>query len=243
LPPHTPRADDATDTASGATADDFRVRVAAEKRERMRARLVEATMDAFLHAESGRAPVIDDVIRLAEVSRGTFYKYFDSLDEVLAEIGGAMAADMLASFELLFAGVDATVRVAAGPLMALARAAMEPRHGAFIARVDFVGLLAQEDPRALIVKRSLLEGREAGSLQFGSVEAAIDVVIGASVEAASRILKTRVLDGAYIREVAVMVMLGLGLSRKQAERAVSHAWQHLQQQSAALHWWQPVAGV
>ena len=29
--------------------------------------------------------MIDDVIRIAEVSRGTFYKYFDSLDEVLAD--------------------------------------------------------------------------------------------------------------------------------------------------------------
>lgn len=233
-----------TDTApQDAPADDFRVRVAAEKRERMRARLVAATLDAYLHAEPGRAPVIDDVIRLADVSRGTFYKYFDSLDEVLAEIGGAMAADMLASFERLFAGVDAAVSVAAGPLMAMARAAMEPRHGAFISRVDFVSLLAVEDPRALIVKRSLIDGRDAGTLHFASVEAAMDLVIGTSREGARRILETRVLDGAYIREVAVMVMLGLGLDRPQAEAAVSEAWQHLQRQSANLHWWQPVAGV
>ena len=226
-----------------APADDFRVRVAAEKRERMRARLIAATLDAYLHAEPGRAPVIDDVIRLADVSRGTFYKYFDSLDEVLAEIGGAMAADMLASYERLFAGVDAAVSVAAGPLMAMARAAMEPRHGAFISRVDFVSLLAVEDPRALIVKRSLIDGRDAGTLHFASVEAAMDLVIGTSREGARRILETRVLDGAYIREVAVMVMLALGLDRTHAESAVSQAWQHLQQQSAGLHWWQPVAGI
>ena len=104
---------------------DFRVRVAAAKRDRMRARLITATQDAYLAADANRTPVIDDVIRQAGVSRGTFYKYFDSLDEVLAVIGRRAADEMLESFDALFASVpDPAVRVAAGPLMALARAAM-----------------------------------------------------------------------------------------------------------------------
>ena len=227
-----------------APAADFRVRAAAEKRDRMRARLIAATMDAYLDAGTGRPPVIDDVIRVAEVSRGTFYKYFDSLDEVLAEIGRQMADEMLSSVERIFVGVDdAAVRTAAGPLMAMARAAMEPRHGAFIARVDFIDFLGGQDPRSLIVKRSLSDGRAQGRLKFDSLDAAIDLVIGVSVEGARRILKTGLLDGAYIRETATLVMLGLGMPRKGAERAVAEAWQHLQQSAAELHWWKPVAGI
>ena len=226
------------------TADDFRVRAAAEKRERMRARLIAATLDAYLVAGNGRPPVIDDVIRIAEVSRGSFYKYFDSLDEVLAEIGRQMADEMLASVDRLFAGVDdAAVRTAAGPLMAMARAAMEPRHAAFIARVDFIDFLGGEDPRSQIIKRSLAEGRAQGRLKFESLAAAIDLVVGASLEGARRILKTRVLDGAYIRETATMVMRGLGLPRRNAERTVDAAWQHLEKSRAELHWWKPVAAV
>lgn len=230
--------------AQPAPVEDFRVRAAAEKRDRMRARLIAATMDAYLDAGSGRPPVIDDVIRVAEVSRGTFYKYFDSLDEVLAEIGRRMADEMLSSVERIFASVDdAAVRTAAGPLMAMARAAMEPRHGAFIARVDFIDFLGGQDPRSLIVKRSLSDGRAQGRLKFDSLDAAIDLVIGVSVEGARRILKTGLLDGAYIRETATLVMLGLGMTRKGAERAVADAWQHLQKSSTELHWWKPVAGI
>jgi AcrR family transcriptional regulator len=162
-------------------AEDFRVRAAADKRERMRARLIEATMDAFLDVGPGVQPVIDDVIRAADVSRGSFYKYFNSLDEVLAEIGRNMADEMLTSVDHLFAGVDdAAVRIAAGPLMAMARAAMEPRHAAFIARVDFIEFLAGEDPRALIVKQGLSDGRAQGRLKFESLDAAIDLVVGVS---------------------------------------------------------------
>lgn len=230
--------------AHPAPAEDFRVRVAAEKRDRMRARLIAATMDAFLVTGSGRAPVIDDVIRAADVSRGTFYKYFDSLDEVLAEIGWHMADEMLSSVERLFADVeDAAVRTAAGPLMAMARAAMEPRHAAFISRVDFIDFLGGVDPRSLIVKRSLDDGRAQGRLKFESLDAAVDLVVGVSLEGARRILKTGVLDGAYIRETATLVMLGLGLPRKAAERTVAAAWQHLQKNAAELHWWKPVASI
>ena len=230
-----------SDTAVDAGAEDFRVRVAAQKRDRMRARLIAATLDAFIDAQPGRMPVIDDVIRIAEVSRGTFYKYFDTLDEVLAEIGRCMADEMLASFEQLFAGVDdAAVPVAAGPLMAMSRAAMEPRHAAFISRVDFIDFFGGEDPRSRIVERSLADARDQGSLEFESLDAAVDLVIGTSVEGARRMLKTRALDGGYMREVATMVMLGLGMPRERAEQAVGAAWRHLQSRCADLHWWKPV---
>jgi AcrR family transcriptional regulator len=220
---------------------DFRVRVAGEKRARMRERLIAATMDAYLTTDPGRHPVIDDVIGIAGVSRGTFYKYFDSLDEVLPEIGRRMANEMLDSFELLFGPIDdAAVRIAAGPLMGLARSAMEPRHAAFISRVDFTEYLGGKDRPSQVVARSFLDGRERGVLKFESIDAAIDVVIGTTVEGARRILRTRKLDGGYIREVATMVMLALGVPRKTAERAVGQAWQRLQQSSDSLPWWKPV---
>ncbi len=51
--------------------EDHRPRVAAEKRARMRRKLIENALLVF--AEKGvDASVIDDVIRTANVSRGTF---------------------------------------------------------------------------------------------------------------------------------------------------------------------------
>ena len=62
---------------------DHRTRVAAERRARMRRKLVESALLVF--AEKGvDAPVIEDVIAAADVSRGTFYNYFRTNGELLA---------------------------------------------------------------------------------------------------------------------------------------------------------------
>src|SRR5690606_20562906 len=89
--------------AGAAVEGDHRARVAGQKRERMRERLIDATMAAYLGCEAGRHPVVDDVIRLAGVSRGSFYKHFDAIDEVFAVIGRRMAQEMLASYGRLAA--------------------------------------------------------------------------------------------------------------------------------------------
>ncbi|KAA2314256.1 TetR/AcrR family transcriptional regulator [Pseudooceanicola sediminis] len=64
------------------TKPDHRIAVAAQRREKMHARLVEATI--FVIAAKGPAgAVIDDIITEAGVSRGTFYKYFATVNDVL----------------------------------------------------------------------------------------------------------------------------------------------------------------
>ena len=220
---------------------DHRHRVARERRARMRERLIAATKDVYSRSAGGRRPVIDDVIRAADVSRGTFYRYFDTLDEVLTEIGHSAASEMLLSYDRLFGPLeDGAVMLATGPLMALARAAMDPAHGAIISHADMVDRISGDDPRRQLVYRSLNKGREQGVLQFDAIEAAFDLVIGTSVESAKRISRTGQLDGAAIRETVMMILLGLGMKRPAARRVVASAWQLLQGTSEHLHWWKPV---
>jgi AcrR family transcriptional regulator len=223
---------------------DHRHRVARERRARMRERLIAATMDVYSQSTGGRRPVIDDVIRAADVSRGTFYKYFDTLDEVLTEIGHSAASEMLLSYDRLFGPLeDGAVMLATGPLMALARAAMDPAHGAIISHADMVDRISGDDPRRQQVYHSLNRGRDQGIFEFDAIEAAFDLVIGTSIEGARRISRTGQLDGACIRETVVMLLLGLGMKRPAARRAVDTAWQLLQGASEHLHWWKPVNPV
>jgi len=223
---------------------DFRVRAAGEKRARMRARLIDATMTAYLKSDRGRPPVIDNVIRIAGVSRGTFYKYFDTLDEVLADIARSTAGEMLTSYARLFGSIDdAAVRLAAGPLMAMARAAMEPAHGAIVANADLYDASTGEDPRRRLVEDSLNYGRAQGVFRFESLVAAFDLVIGTSVEGARRISRSGVLETSAIRETVALVLMGLGLDRTAAVRAVAQAWQCLQQAGHQLDWWKPVSSA
>lgn len=221
---------------------DHRVRMAEGKRERMRERLIESTLAAYAECHAGRHPVVEDVIRIAEVSRGSFYKHFDAIDEVFAVIGRRMAHEMLSNYSRLAAPLpDDASRVAMGPLMALLRAAMEPHHGAFIARVDFIDYLASDEPRAHVVGMSLRHGRESGLLHFDSIDAAVDLLVGACLEGARRILRTRRLDATYCCELTAMVLRGVGVNPADADRAVAQAWQRLQDEAASLPWWKPLA--
>ena len=246
LPPSKKRASAADEPVGDSpAAGDFRVRVAREKRQRMRERLTQATMDAYLEAPPGARPVIDDVVRLAGVSRGSFYKYFDSVDEIVEELGQQMMEATLASFDRVFKGLhDPAARVAAGPLLSLCHAAMEPRHVAFVSRVNFVHYMARADLHGgAVVKRYLIDARDAGAFRFDSMHAALDLIVGASREAALRILEDPRLDAAYIRELTTMTLLGLGMNRKAAERAVKAAWEHFLQHAGELPWWRPVVAV
>ncbi|WP_323780914.1 helix-turn-helix domain-containing protein [Thalassovita sp.] len=77
-----------------AEPSNHRTRVGRQRRERMRARLIEAATLVF--AEHGPdAAQIDHVIQQAGVSRGTFYNYFQSTDELLIEAKNALAAEMV----------------------------------------------------------------------------------------------------------------------------------------------------
>jgi AcrR family transcriptional regulator len=221
------------------TDEDFRSRVARERRQRMRERLLRAAQTAYLHCPPGRSPVIDDVVRLAEVSRGSFYKHYDTLDALLAEIGQHSAVDMIATFERLFGAVsNPSVRVAAGPLMALARAVMDPAHGAVIAHADRAELLDSDDPRRQLVVTALNQGLATGVFSFTALESACDLVMGTTLEGCRRLAQSRRLDGAYLRETVAMVLIGLGLSRPAAQAAVAEAWQLLLAASDQLTWWQ-----
>lgn len=218
--------------------ENFRSRVARERRAQMHERLINATMDAYLLCEPGRTPVIDDVIRLADVSRGTFYKYFDSVDAVLGEIGRRTADEMLDTFGRIFgADADPATRLAAGPLMALIRALMEPRHGAFISRVDFVEFFGGSDPRRQWVERSIQDAHAMRSLDLHNPDAAVDLIIGATVEGTRRILRTPHISTQYVCEMTTMLLLAFGMPRQAAGDAVSSAWNKLSSAANTLSWW------
>lgn len=218
---------------------DFRVKAAREKREKMRARLLDATLEIYQPNDKGPEAVIDDVVKKAGVSRGTFYKYFDSLDEAIESLGEHLADDMLRSYETIFSeSLEDSAYLAGGTVITLARAAMEPRWGIFISHVDFINHLSDQRSLSDIVTKPLLEGKHQGLLHFTAIEAAADMLIGATVEATKRLAHGQQQNQAYILEVAQCCMQGLGMDQKNAKQSATTAWQRLKEHQKQLSWWQ-----
>jgi AcrR family transcriptional regulator len=63
-------------------------------------RIIEATRDVFL-TRGYTGTTIDEIARIAEVSRASFYTYFPSKREVLLAVGAHAASESLAHFDRL----------------------------------------------------------------------------------------------------------------------------------------------
>ena len=75
--------------------------------QRTIARIIDATRDVFLsHGYSGTT--IDEIARVAEVSRASFYTYFSSKREVLLAVGAHTASESVRLIERL--GDEGTTR-------------------------------------------------------------------------------------------------------------------------------------
>jgi len=207
---------------------DFRVRAAKEKRERMRKRLLEATL-AACSLETIRNPaMLEDVLKAADVSRGTFYKYFASLDEAIGELGHQLMREMIDTVALVLRGLtDPRERVVAGPLMYLARAAQNPQWGVFVSRIEHLDAGGRERFIEQAISHDLTEADREGVIAIPSLEAAIDLLVGASRQAVLRIIAGGRRDLGHILALITMSMMALGMTRRDAERSVSRTWKHI----------------
>ena len=204
---------------------DHRVEVAAKKRALTRTRLLEATVKVF--AEAGdRMPVIEDVVRVAQVSRGTFYLHFLSLDEVLhalsIEQSDQMTRDILPVYDIL---QEPWQRFSVGFRLFLKRAVADPDWASFVTRSNTV---SNQFLASAYMQEDLRRGRDSGQFVFADLAMAVDFMMGASV-AGIRALGLGVGDPAtYMDESVRMALNGLGCTRRRCEQAVKFSRTHLE---------------
>mgnify|MGYP000053022987 FL=1 len=218
----------------------FRVRVAREKRERMRQRLQNAAIEVFRGASMARSPVVEGVIQAAAVSRGTFYKYYQSLEELLSEIGQQVAGDVLQTYKVLIAGSDsAATNLLTGPVLSMVHAGMDPARALITARMDFFEYFTRENDMKNILANALLKAHSETVVHYDDIDAATDYVVGATLEGMRRMAQLQQVDEAYILSVARMIGRGLDMTPHDADLALEASWQAIHANVARLTWWNP----
>ena len=222
--------------------EDHRIRVGREKRARMRSRLFESVMVVCSGGPTKSPAVIDDVVRHAKVARGTFYKYFDSLEQAIEQLALELADEMTADIGAVYEALeDPTLRTATGFQTFLLRAMMNNDWGRFFVHI---GPLNEEDNLiTAAIKKDLRLGLEAGVYTVPSVDIATDLLMGAKIEAIRRIIAGKAtLD--YIHRMTEMVLVSFGMTRDDARRAVRTAYDRLLAfWPGQLDWWRPIAGL
>lgn len=215
---------------------DHRIRVAAQRRDKMRKRLLEAVMTTYAVRLQQGPPLVDEVVAEADVSRATFYKYFDSVDEAIAELGQKLVDEMVESLINLYGGTgDAYFRLSTGILLFLLRSVNDPLWAAFVARTDY---LAQDTEPLRGITTHLTSARAEGVLSFEDTEAAASFAVGAMMEAIRYMTRSDHRHRSYVEDLTAMILRGLGVEIDAARDIVCQRTLFIREVAPnRLPWW------
>lgn len=206
----------AASTASGG----HRVRVAAQRRERMRMRLIESALLVF--GQKGLdATDIQDVIDMAGVSRGSFYNYFRTNEELMGAVMLELANELLALIDPVVASrPDPAERVACGVRMVLKTARAYPLLARFATKVGSC-MPIENNLAMMYLPRDILAGLDAGRFKTADVVAAMTLALGAAHGALSAMALKADLPERYPENIAFHVLMGLGVQADEAAHLVN----------------------
>lgn len=197
--------------------DDHRTRVGQERSNRTRLRILDAAMRVF--AEKGPdAPVIQDFISAADMSRGTFYNYFNSIEELLIATSKQLEDDLIVSIQAEIESMPSPVeRMTFGMLLWLQKAADDPIWCAFVNRVAHHSMMVETQ-----LGGDLRDGIASGELSCPDINAAYDLVVGTLRQSMNRMLIEKIQIN-YPKLVVHTVLQGLGVGNKQIKSLLDRA--------------------
>jgi AcrR family transcriptional regulator len=204
---------------------DHRVDVAEKKRAAMKSKLLAATIRVYNEGTPGITPVIEDIIREAKVSRGTFYNYFTSLEEVIQEIGQTlsdqMTTEILPVYNIL---KEPWQRFSVGYRLWLIRAKFDPAWAAFATKFDYAPhhTLVSE-----LMAADIKSGVRAKQFACSNIDAATDFLLGATSGGVLAIGQGVKNPDSYINNLVKMALLSLSYDAKKCDKAVEFSHNYL----------------
>ena len=198
---------------------DHRTRVAADRRARMRRKLVESALLVF--AEKGvDASMIDDVIDAADVSRGTFYNYFRTNGELLAAAIEELGNELVERIEERVKAMPSpAARLFTGLRLYFDAARRFPIFGRFVRRVgpDAIGSGSRVNS---YIPVHLAAAIEAGEFVDQPTRIALDTIVGVGLTIVARIAAAGA-DEAYVNAMLLALARALGFDLARAEALLS----------------------
>jgi AcrR family transcriptional regulator len=202
-----------------------RSRVGADRREQMRMRLIASAMLVFAR-RGAEGSVIDEVITTAKVSRGTFYNYFRTSEELFLAVAEEVGNQLLRTVDPVLMGhPPGAARVACGIRLTLMLAKSHPRLAAFLGRAG-PSALGAHSLATDFVGRDIADAFAAGQFSGVHPRLAFDMITG-PVMSAFNTLQGEPLPDGYEQDMAKAILQSLGIARATAHRLSRLPLDHL----------------
>lgn len=203
---------------------DHRVETAKKKREQMRQRILAATTTVFSR-RSDNAPVIEDVVREAKISRGAFYNHFKSLDDALVAASIDANQRMIEAILPVYGFLkEPWQRAAVGFRVFMVRAWQDPEWARFLTRME---AWPHGDGISTHITADLLRGQALGQFEFDDVKVTNEFLMGASAGCIQAMLRGVADPQAHCDAAVRMQLRALGCSADLQERGVAFSREHL----------------
>lgn len=224
-------------TAISLKADkpDHRIEVARHRREVMRSRILSATMKVG-SSNPASTPTIDDIIQEAGISRGAFYRYFNSSAEAVEEVGVSLINELADAIRTIYGTLtDPLQRACVGTLLVMTRAAHDPEWASFILRGD---LTIHKSRITDFIEHDMRKGAEAGYFSISSVEWAAEFVMGHDLTAIrGMMVRDNTEKDLYRREAVLFLLRALGADHDDVARVMKWSDEYLSSTRLSAKWW------
>ena len=197
-------------------AEDHRVRVGAQRRQKTRLRLLQSALRVF--GEKGaETALIDDVIEVAGVARGTFYNHFRTTAELLLALAGEMSDEVLGVVDPIALRFDDPVhRFAVGTRLYMRAALRYPTWGRFITSVG-TRIATRGQLIDLYLTRDLSEAVKQKRVDVADVLVARDIVLG-SIFYGIETMLTEPTHKHHPEHLVATFLRGMGIPASEADR-------------------------
>lgn len=193
--------------------------VASERREKTRAKLLKGALHVFAR-HGAEAKVIDLVIKKAGVSRGTFYNYFRTNEELFVEVAREVSNEIIRIVDpLVQQQEDPAARLACGLLSVLKLARAYPGFSQFVARGGPPAISAGNLAN-VAVPRDIRAGIASGLFNVTDEKLAFDLILGPVIMAFHTVLNESVSES-YSRQLTQAVLQSLGVDASLARMYAS----------------------
>ena len=193
---------------------DHRVRVAAARREEMQDRLLLSAL-ALASDKSIHEIGIEEIIEYAQVSRGTFYKYFSSVPQLFALLAKKISNEMIGAFDSFIPDIpDAAIRVSVSTRIGMRLLTNIPLLGKLMLQIQW----PNPDPEVngfKSIERDIKLGISQGRFNKMPPAMGVSLVVGSMIGGVSAMLIKPPAKG-YEDLVTQHILLGLGMSGQEA---------------------------
>jgi AcrR family transcriptional regulator len=190
---------------------------------RTRQALIDAT-HSLLAARSIDALSVDEIATRADVAKGTFYNYFADKDALALELAKRVRERIENEIANLNAGIDdPAARIARAFACVMRFGLSEPVQARAMMRL-FPHATDPATPLNAGVRDDVVSGLARKRIIAASTEVALALIVGVTVAGLNRVIDLSPEQAAsFMRDMGLVLLLGLGIDRKQAARIISAA--------------------